>query len=101
MHRSQERRAVACPECGATDRFVVVAQQVSVDALRLAVRAERVIVACAGCQQASEITHAGAMRFKGRAAMPASGQADPAANGPPPEPEEMDTDLPRAFRGKR
>ena len=95
----QQRRTVACLECGMTDRWVVIAQQVSVDALRLSVRTERVVAACANCQQASEITRAGVTRFKGRAKLPTD--TEPPVNGKPdPEPDQVDSDVPQRFRGR-
>ena len=94
-----ERKRAACPECSRVDRFVVIAQQVSVDVDRLDVVIEHVIVACE-CKNAFDISRGKIVRYKGPAP-PATG-AEPAAesNGPPPKPEESDSDLPLRFRGR-
>jgi hypothetical protein len=99
--RKATAKPVTCVECGTSDRFVLLAQQVSVDSVSLTVRVERVIVVCAACQQATEITRDGSTRYRGTGAPGVTPPAPAAQNGPVAEPEDADTDLPARFKKLR
>lgn len=90
---------LACPNCKAADRFVVMQQHVSVSHLRMSVRTERIIVVCDGCKEASELTRQGLTRYRGTREREEPQNGQPA---PPREEESVDTDLPKFFgRGRR
>ena len=97
-----EHRPVACPECKSIDRFHAFAQEISVDALRLAVRVERVLVVCRGCKGAFEIERGAISRYRGQVRLDGDENPAPPADGKSgAPPEESDSDLPMRFRGKR
>mgnify|MGYP001576462557 CR=1 FL=1 len=98
--KPEPRRPTACTECGSTDRFILLAQEVSIDADRLDVLVEHVVVTCAKCKCAWDISRGKIVRYKGsEPAKEATGET--AQNGPPSKPEEADSDLPQRFRGAR